>query len=63
MIRRLENTVVEVLAEDMDKNRWRGRTPQNRIVFFESPRDCFGKLVRVKIDWTGPFTMTGREFA
>ncbi|HQQ05028.1 MAG TPA: tRNA (N6-isopentenyl adenosine(37)-C2)-methylthiotransferase MiaB [Kiritimatiellia bacterium] len=59
--RRLENTVVEVLAEDMDKNRWRGRTPQNRIVFFESPCDCLGKLVRVKIDWTGPFTMTGRE--
>ena len=59
--RRYENSVVEVLVEDLDKNRWRGRTPQNRIVFFESPHDCFGRLVEVKIEWAGPFTMTGRE--
>ncbi|MGD9873189.1 MAG: tRNA (N6-isopentenyl adenosine(37)-C2)-methylthiotransferase MiaB [Kiritimatiellia bacterium] len=58
--RKLENTIVEVLAEGLDKHRWRGRTPQNRIVFFENARDCLGQLVNVKIERSSPFTMSGR---
>jgi tRNA-2-methylthio-N6-dimethylallyladenosine synthase len=52
---------VEVLVEDFQekKNRWRGRTPHNKLVFFESEADCFGRLVDVKINWTGPFSLIG----
>jgi tRNA-2-methylthio-N6-dimethylallyladenosine synthase len=56
-------TVVEVLAEEFQasKGRWRGRTPQNQLVFFEHEGDCLGQLVKVKLDWTGPFSMIGRS--
>jgi tRNA-2-methylthio-N6-dimethylallyladenosine synthase len=52
---------VEVLVEEYQekKNRWRGRTPHNKLVFFESADDCLGKLVNVKISWTGPFSLIG----
>ena len=50
---------VEVLVEDQHKGKWRGRTPQNRLVFFEDPRDMRGKLVDVTITWTGPWSMQG----
>jgi tRNA A37 methylthiotransferase MiaB len=52
---------VEVLVEEFqeNKNRWRGRTPHNKLVFFESDADCLGQLVNVKITWTGPFSLIG----
>lgn len=52
---------VEVLVEEFQekKNRWRGRTPHNKLVFFESAENCLGKLVLVKISWTGPFSLIG----
>ena len=52
---------VEVLVEEFQekKNRWRGRTPHNKLVFFESDADCLGQLVNVKINWTGPFSLIG----
>ena len=52
---------VEVLVEEFQekKNRWRGRTPHNKLVFFESDADCLGQLVKVKINWTGPFSLIG----
>ena len=54
---------VEVLVEEYqeNKNRWRGRTPHNKLVFFESSDDCFGKLMNVKVDWTGPFSLIGKK--
>jgi len=57
----LLGTVVEVLAEEFQesKGRWRGRTPQNKLVFFEHEGDCLGQLVSVKLDWTGPFSLIG----
>jgi tRNA-2-methylthio-N6-dimethylallyladenosine synthase len=56
---------VEVLVEDKSGEksgeRWRGRTPQNKIVFFEDPgMDWRGKLANVEIIWTGPWSMQGR---
>jgi tRNA-2-methylthio-N6-dimethylallyladenosine synthase len=51
---------VQVLVEDQHKGKWRGRTPQNKIVFFEDSRDWCGKLVEVEILWTGPWSMQGR---
>lgn len=51
---------VEVLVEDREKGRWRGRTPHNKLVFFEDPRDLRGRLVNVHINHTGPWSMSGR---
>jgi len=50
---------VPVLFESKAKNRWRGRTPTNRLVFVESERDLRGLELPVKINWTGPWTLLG----
>lgn len=51
---------LEVLVEDMHKDKWRGRTPQNKLVFFEAEGDLKGELVDLEITWTGPWSMQGR---
>lgn len=48
---------VEVLFEEKVKNRWRGRTPTNKLVFVESEEDLRGKLLPVQVTWTGPWSM------
>jgi len=51
---------VEVLVEDQHKGKWRGRTPQNKLVFFEDDRrDWRGQLVPVTISWAGAWSMKG----
>ncbi len=52
--------VLPVLVEEYHKGKWRGRTPQNKLVFFESEQDWRGKMVDVEITWTGPWSMQGR---
>jgi tRNA-2-methylthio-N6-dimethylallyladenosine synthase len=54
---RLLDTQQEVLFEGMLKGRWRGRTRTNKLVFVESDESLGGKLRRVKITWTGPWSM------
>ncbi|MCU0511081.1 MAG: tRNA (N6-isopentenyl adenosine(37)-C2)-methylthiotransferase MiaB [Anaerolineae bacterium] len=51
-----------VLVEDRDegRNKWRGRTPQNKLVFFECDQAVRGQVVEVEITWTGPWSMRGR---
>jgi tRNA-2-methylthio-N6-dimethylallyladenosine synthase len=51
--------VVEVLVESLHKDRWRGRTPQNKLVFFDDAADWKGKLAQVRITWAGPYSMSG----
>ncbi len=54
---------VEVLVEETlaRKQRWKGRTRNNKLVFFEDDsREWKGKLADVKIEWTGPWSMIGR---
>jgi tRNA-2-methylthio-N6-dimethylallyladenosine synthase len=51
---------VEILVEDKHKGKWRGRTPQNKLVFFDAPGDWKGKLATLEITWTGPWSMQGR---
>ena len=48
---------VEVLFEDKVKNRWRGRTPTNKIIFVETEDNLRGKLLPVTVTWTGPWSM------
>ena len=49
--------IVEVLFENKVKDRWRGRTPTNKIVFVESDDDLRGKVLPVTVTWTGPWSM------
>jgi tRNA-2-methylthio-N6-dimethylallyladenosine synthase len=51
---------VEVLVEEKHKGRWRGRIPQNKLVFFNDPRELKGEIVQVHISHTGPWSMSGR---
>lgn len=50
---------VEVLFEDKVKDRWRGRTPTNKLVFVETEEDLRGKLLPITVTWTGPWSMLG----
>ncbi len=51
---------VEVLFEEKVRGRWKGRTPQNKLVFVESDQDLKGQILPVTITWTGPWSMIGR---
>ncbi len=51
--------VVEVLFEEKSRQRWKGRTPQNKLVFVETGQDLRGKVCPVRVTWTGPWTMLG----
>lgn len=50
---------VAVLVEEMHKGKWRGRSPQGKLVFFDDPRELKGELVDVVIDHTGPWSLSG----
>jgi len=51
-----------VLVEEDYKGRWRGRSPHDKIVFFDDPdrRLARVKVADVEITWTGPWSMQGR---
>ena len=55
----LQDQVVEVLVEGRDRQneRWRGRTEQSKLVYFEDERELQGDLVKVKINWTGAYSL------
>jgi len=55
----LYGRLVEVLVEGEHKGKWRGRTSGNKLVFFSDSRDWAGKLARVQIAQTGPWTLQG----
>ena len=54
---RLLGETVQVLFETKVKGRWRGRTPTNKLVFVETDDDLRGKIIPVRITWTGPWSM------
>jgi tRNA-2-methylthio-N6-dimethylallyladenosine synthase len=56
---RWRGETVQVLVEDAYHGRWRGRSPQGKLVFFDDPRDRRGELVDVTITYTGPWSMSG----
>ncbi len=53
-------SIVDVLYEEQVKNRWKGRTPTNKLVFVESEQDLRGQVLPTQITWTGPWSMQGR---
>lgn len=48
---------VPVLFEEKNKDRWRGRTPTNKLVFAESAQDLRGQVRDAAITWAGPWSM------
>jgi tRNA-2-methylthio-N6-dimethylallyladenosine synthase len=50
---------VVVLFEGKVKKRWRGRTPNNELVFVETDQHLHGQTRKVTIAWTGPWSMIG----
>jgi tRNA-2-methylthio-N6-dimethylallyladenosine synthase len=51
---------VQVLVEDPQRGRWKGRTPNNKLVFFEDERDWRGRLAQVRITWAGAWSLRGK---
>jgi tRNA-2-methylthio-N6-dimethylallyladenosine synthase len=54
---------VEVLVEDQVRGKWRGRTPQNKLVYFNDADDWTGRLAQVHINHTGPWSLSGELVA
>ena len=50
---------INVLFEGKSRNRWRGRTKTNKLVFVESQENLRGEECDVKITWAGPWSMVG----
>ncbi len=51
---------VEVLVEGKEKGKWQGRTRTGKLVFFASGDDELGKLVKIRIEKTSPWSLQGR---
>lgn len=56
---RFRNQIVEVLVEERVKGKWRGRSPGNRLVFFEHTDDWRGRLAQVRVTQPGPWALVG----
>jgi tRNA-2-methylthio-N6-dimethylallyladenosine synthase len=56
---RLMGRRVEVLVEGRKKERWWGRARTGKLVFFEDEGNWQGRLVQVRITWTGPWSLVG----
>jgi tRNA-2-methylthio-N6-dimethylallyladenosine synthase len=52
-----QDQTVEVLVEENLRGRWKGRTRTNKLVFFDSDDELLGKLVPVRVEWTGPWSL------
>ena len=50
---------VTVLVEGKRKNRWYGREPRGKLVFFEDDRRLRAELVDVRVTHTGAWSMSG----
>ena len=57
---RLQDKTLEVLVEGNKQGKWFGRTRTDKLVFFESPNNCLGQLIDVKIVRTSPWSLIGR---
>jgi len=51
---------VPVLFEERVKERWKGRTTTNKLVFVETEADLHGQVLPVQVTWAGPWSLIGR---
>ena len=64
--RRRVGRVVELLVDSTSRRRdWElaGRTTGNTVVNFSAPKELLGRLVRVRITRSGPFSLHGELLA
>lgn len=57
---RLLGEAIEILVEGKKKGKWYGRTRTDKLVFFNSSRDYYGKLVKIKIEKTSAWSLQGK---
>lgn len=57
---RIIGHTAEVLVETQKKGRWQGRTGSDKIVFFTGGNNLIGKLVMVKIEKAGSWSLQGK---
>ena len=55
----LMGKTVKVLFEGIQKNRWRGRSETNKLVFTESTEDLLGQIRQVRITRAGAWSLSG----
>ena len=55
----LLDQTVEVLVEGQRKGRWEGRTRTNKPVFFDHDENWLGRLARVRVTKTSPWSLQG----
>ena len=55
----LLGATAEVLVEGEHRGKWRGRTAGNKLVFFADAADWTGRLARVRVTQTGPWSLQG----
>jgi tRNA-2-methylthio-N6-dimethylallyladenosine synthase len=55
----LMGQTVKVLFEELHKNRWKGRSETNKLVFTESNEDLRGEIHSVKIERAGAWSLSG----
>ncbi len=48
---------IPVLFEEKVKGRWKGRTPNNELVFVAAEKNLHGQILPVTVTWTGPWSM------
>ena len=59
--RNLVGSTQPVLVESKHKDKWRGRTPTNKLIFFDDPSgDRTGQVVDITIDYASAWSMQGR---
>jgi tRNA-2-methylthio-N6-dimethylallyladenosine synthase len=56
---KLKGKTVEILVEGKQKGKWFGRTGTDKLVFFSDNVNYMGKLVNLRIDQTGPWSLQG----
>jgi tRNA-2-methylthio-N6-dimethylallyladenosine synthase len=57
---KLLGQTVEILVEGEAKGKWRGRMYSNKLVFFDHPDDWTGRIARVQITQTSPWSLQGK---
>jgi tRNA-2-methylthio-N6-dimethylallyladenosine synthase len=56
---RLLGSRVEVLVEDQKKGKWHGRSRSGKLVFFSASSDIRGRLKKITVTRTGPWSVQG----
>ena len=57
--RQLLGRTLEVLVDRKVKDKWQGRTRNDKLVFVESQEDRLGQTLNVEISKTGPWSLQG----